>query len=51
MTENLFKEEDLLTNKTAMYLEPKNRKFDIENEIEYEISLIEKGDLIKLVPG
>lgn len=41
----------MIGNKTVKYLEPKNREFIIEGEKNVEISLIEKGDLIRVEAG
>jgi hypothetical protein len=38
----------MLKNTTLIYLEPKNRNFLIEMEKVYEVSMLDKNDLIKI---
>jgi hypothetical protein len=51
MQEKIFPTDQLLKTTHYTYLEPKNQKFDIDSQKVYEVSLLEKGDLIKLTGG
>jgi len=48
MTEQIFPEEMLTCNNILTYIEPNNKKFDISKQQNYEISLLDKGDIVKL---
>lgn len=48
MSNDIFPEDQLIKNNMLTYIEPKNRKFQIDKMQEYEVSLIDKGDLILL---
>jgi len=48
MTDEIFPENTLLTNTKLEYIEPKNRNFMIESRKSYEISLLDKDDLIEV---
>ena len=48
MTDEIFPENTLLKNTELEYIEPKNRNFMIESRKNYEISLIDRDDLIEV---
>jgi hypothetical protein len=48
MTENIFPEDLLVENKMIQYLEPKNKNFMVEFEKSYEVSMLDKLDLIRI---
>ena len=48
MTEQIFSEEMLACNNILTYIEIKNKKFEISKQQNYEISLLDKGDIVKL---
>lgn len=51
MSESVFPEKSLASNSVVSFIEPKNRKFAIESENNYEVSLLDKGDLIRIKAG
>ena len=51
MSESVFPEQSLASNSVVSFIEPKNRKFAIESEKNYEVSLLDKGDLIRISEG
>jgi P-type Cu+ transporter len=48
MTEDIFPEDSIEGNSHMNYIEPKNRRFLIEREKEYEISLFDKEDIVRI---
>jgi cation transport ATPase len=51
MTDEIFPESTLFENMKMNFVEIKNRQLKIDREKVYDVSLIEKGDIIKIVPG
>jgi len=51
MTEKMFPENEMIKNKNATYIEPKNRNLDISSTKSIDVGLLEKDDLIKLETG
>lgn len=51
MQEKIFPAEQLLKTTHYNYLEPKNAKLVAEFECEYEVSLLEKNDIVRLKKG
>jgi cation transport ATPase len=51
MQEKIFPAEQLLKTTHYTYFEPKNAKFVAEWERDYEVSLIEKNDIVRLKKG
>lgn len=48
MTDEIFPENTLLQNTKLTYIEPKNRNFMVESRKEYELSLLDRDDLIEV---
>jgi len=51
MTEEIFPESSLFSNMQVQYVEIKNRQLTILEEKQLDASLVEKNDIIKVVPG
>ncbi|EAR85040.1 E1-E2 ATPase family protein (macronuclear) [Tetrahymena thermophila SB210] len=48
MTDKLFPEDQLLKNTQVTIIEPKNKKFDIDNQRTVDVSYVDKDEFIKL---
>lgn len=48
MTNDIFPEDALISNDKGTYLEIKNRKLDILKEEQTYITLLDKGDLVRI---
>lgn len=51
LTEAIFPESTLFENMKVNYVEIKNRQLVILNEKDYDVSLIEKNDILRANPG
>lgn len=51
MTEQIFPESALFQNMRVHYVDIKNRLLKIDQEKEYDVSLIEKNDVLRIMPG
>jgi hypothetical protein len=51
MTEQIFPESKLFLNMRVNYVEIKNRQLKIDQEKQYDVSLIEKNDVLRIMPG
>lgn len=48
MTESIFPKNLLISNTNLNYIEFKNKRFHVQNEKPYEVSLLETNDIVKI---
>jgi hypothetical protein len=48
MTESIFPKDILVSNSKLSFIEFKNKRFLVQNEKPYEVSLLETNDIVKI---